>query len=59
MAQGHQDAKIESSPVWDSSCLTELTSDQIDRPFMQEVYQTGDDSNFSTRTGHVIEGMHT
>jgi len=40
-------AWIESSPVWDTSCLTEIIYDFINSSFMREVSQTGDDSTFA------------
>jgi len=41
-------ANIESSPVWDTSCLAELIYDVISLvgSFLREVSQTGDDSIF-------------
>jgi len=47
---GDQDANIESSPVWDTSCLAELISDLINRQvFKREVSQSSDDSIFAMR----------
>jgi len=43
-------ANIESSHVWDTSCLAELICDLINGSFMREVSWTGDDSILARRS---------